>query len=705
MDATQKRDNHTPSCSVCQRRKVKCDRVYPCAACTKSGLECVFPEPGTHGKRKRRNTGHQTATQDGSTNSRPSYTDRATTTATIGSFREPANDISSPASTSSQGAGTSTARLVSEGGGYRYVNNHLWNAISTDPHASNGSPTVSPEDAKPSPGGRSGHGIYEEPTRPEDASTGRNLIFGGSGPGHPGSFQAPASQIVFLWQAFQGNVDPVMKISHAPSVQNIVLGQIGNQVLPPNEQALVYAIYMIAVVSLTNEQCGESLGESRNGLLQKYRAATEAALSAAGFITSTDIMVLQALIYYLSALRSLGEIQLVWSLLGIAIRIAGTLGLARDGTSLGLSPFDTEMRRRLWWGLVYFDGRMAELVGQDGDLMGSSFDAGAPSNLNDSDLFPTMTRLPEARRGPSDACYLQARVLSITVARSLQSITGPSGTWHRLHDASMPTAEKLEIMRRIEQRYSEEIIEPCDPTVPLQWLSINTAKTFSTKLRLISKIPIVDLDKDWEDADGFSENAFILSMDLLQIQLNLWCEPSVQPWRWHWQAHFQWYALVTLLRQTRLRRSGRGASRAWTLIRKVFDIIIPSLETGPKKSLLLEGIHSLLNAAKRQQELPDQKPLSSNSDQKLPLMTGQAVQSPAPAFTPTNGHGAHPPAFAPQSHSMPMPGMTMHQQMPPPGMFGQPFIDNFEDPVLGGLDLTAIDWVEFDRLASELSQQ
>ena len=63
----------------------------------------------------------------------------------------------------------------------------------------------------------------------------------------------------------------------------------------------------------------------------------------------------------------------------------------------------------------------------------------------------------------------------------------------------MTTNEKLEIMQRIEQRYNEEIIEPCDATVPLQYMAINTARTFATKLRLIARIPIVDLDREWED--------------------------------------------------------------------------------------------------------------------------------------------------------------------------------------------------------------
>ena len=37
-----RRDNTTPSCVVCQQRKVKCDRIFPCTACTKSSRECTY---------------------------------------------------------------------------------------------------------------------------------------------------------------------------------------------------------------------------------------------------------------------------------------------------------------------------------------------------------------------------------------------------------------------------------------------------------------------------------------------------------------------------------------------------------------------------------------------------------------------------------------------------------------------------------------
>ncbi|CAK4031910.1 transcriptional regulatory [Lecanosticta acicola] len=706
----RKRDNHTPSCAVCQRRKVKCDRVFPCAACTKSGLECHFPPPGRHGKRARRNTIYQPANQEpahgrqyhGPHASDPLTTDRPLSIGHSSGIRT-SSELPSPESTHS--AGTTTARLVSDGGGYRYVNNHLWSAISTDTNVGNsGSPATSPENRRPgsATGSRSGRAGNEDAERPDGNSNRRSFVFGdGHSRAQSGAedIQFPATHIIFLWQTYLANVDPVMKITHAPTVQHILLGQIGKPSIPANDRALVYAIYFISVVSLTDDKCRENLSESRDDLIRKYRDVTEVALSAAGFITSTDIMVLSALILYLAALRSLGEVQTVWSLFGLAIRIAGTIGLPHDGSSFGLSPFEIEMRRRLWWGIVYFDGRMAELVGQDGDLMGNDYEAQSPANLNDSDLFPTMARLPDSRRGPTEAIYLQARILSVTVARSLQSITGPQGTWHRLQEATMSTSEKLEIMQRIEQRYNEEILEPCDPTVPLQWLSIHTARTFSTKLRLIARIPIVDLEGEWESADGFSENAFLLSMDLLQLQVDLWCEPMVQQWRWHWQAHFQWYALVCLLRQTRLRQAGSGISRAWTLIQKVFQIIIPTLELGPRKSLLLDGIHSLLSAAKRHQDHP-----AMSDDDARPMLEQQQLQQTtlpmAPKFNPMNGFST---GYGSRPHSALLPEMG-NSQVPTPPSFGRSGGEEHGDPVLG-FDLDAIDWVEFDRLASELCQQ
>lgn len=43
-----------PSCILCRKRKVKCDRKYPCSNCIKANAECIFREsiPARHHKRR-----------------------------------------------------------------------------------------------------------------------------------------------------------------------------------------------------------------------------------------------------------------------------------------------------------------------------------------------------------------------------------------------------------------------------------------------------------------------------------------------------------------------------------------------------------------------------------------------------------------------------------------------------------------------------
>lgn len=41
------------SCITCRRRKVKCNKSFPCSNCTKAGSECVFPAPGRAPRRPR----------------------------------------------------------------------------------------------------------------------------------------------------------------------------------------------------------------------------------------------------------------------------------------------------------------------------------------------------------------------------------------------------------------------------------------------------------------------------------------------------------------------------------------------------------------------------------------------------------------------------------------------------------------------------
>ena len=42
------------SCVTCRRRKVRCDKRYPCSNCQKAHIDCIFPAPGRAPRKPRK---------------------------------------------------------------------------------------------------------------------------------------------------------------------------------------------------------------------------------------------------------------------------------------------------------------------------------------------------------------------------------------------------------------------------------------------------------------------------------------------------------------------------------------------------------------------------------------------------------------------------------------------------------------------------
>lgn len=127
-----------------------------------------------------------------------------------------------------------------------------------------------------------------------------NLIFGHQGLDTTAMLHPSAVQTFRLWQVFLSNVHPLTKIVHGPSMQEEILKALpAPSGMEASMEALLFSIYLIAVVSLTEEECRTLLDEPRGKHLARYRYATEAALSRVDFLRSTDLRVLQAFTLYL----------------------------------------------------------------------------------------------------------------------------------------------------------------------------------------------------------------------------------------------------------------------------------------------------------------------------------------------------------------------------------------------------------------------
>lgn len=381
----------------------------------------------------------------------------------------------------------------------------------------------------------------------------------------------PADHIHMMWHTFAKNVDPLHKMVHIPTLQLALDKASANiEQVPVGFEALMFAIYTLAVLSLTEDKCSEVFQESRSALLDSYMAATKVALSRAGFMSTTSIIVLQALALHIIAIRDVCDPRAMWALTGTALRIADGMGLRIDGALLGLSPFEAEIRRRIWWQLKVHDFRAAELAGQAKfrDFKINETTPKKPANINDSDLYPTISHAPAESTKPTGMMWCALRADMATFAHEQMS---------RLHNKgrSEPTSEeyaasddlqsKDQFIKQMEDMIETKYLRFCDPTQPLHFMTLLGARHALNLIRFMAHHP-----RRWDKLEHVpgSEHEFVwnTAIQLLEQINMLQSSPQLQCYSWNTPYYIQWHAVLHILDTLRAEPLRSDAEDAWGLI-------------------------------------------------------------------------------------------------------------------------------------------
>lgn len=110
-------------------------------------------------------------------------------------------------------------------------------------------------------------------------------------------------QIFCLWQICLENVNSLVRLFHVPTMQQLIIEASSNLVhISPGMEALMFAIYLSAVMSLQEDECQKLMGEPAPVLIQRFSLSTQQALVNARFLKSVDIFTLQAFVLFLVSL-------------------------------------------------------------------------------------------------------------------------------------------------------------------------------------------------------------------------------------------------------------------------------------------------------------------------------------------------------------------------------------------------------------------
>jgi hypothetical protein len=178
--------------------------------------------------------------------------------------------------------------LVLEKGRSRYLENGLWTSLQTE--------FREPKDILDESSDEEVSGGSYDGSPSQIATDGASLVTGvHSTPNKLLSLHPNSVQIFKLWQSYLKNINPLVKICHAPTTQQLILDASDNlNALPRHVEALLFAIYCITIESLEDSECLSILGESKGRATQRFRQGAQHALTNANFLRSSSVMLLQA---------------------------------------------------------------------------------------------------------------------------------------------------------------------------------------------------------------------------------------------------------------------------------------------------------------------------------------------------------------------------------------------------------------------------
>ncbi|KAG5745043.1 hypothetical protein H9Q70_012268 [Fusarium xylarioides] len=627
------------TCIHCRHRRVKCDRQFPqCSNCIRSEVNCIYPPGrGRAPKRPKRSLA-------------PQLSERLSRLESIiGQFGAAARENQDTPQSAQDSEGHSFkqdfSRLkVDESKSY-YVNNALWVTLSNENYVIF---LLSLQVKTLATGLQSLHPTAA--TSPSSPQLGLNAaIFGYRAIASPLYHYHPSlQQAVTLFAAFSENVAPLVRIFHMPTLTRIYWDAIASLgTVDKHTETLLFTIHYSAVISLNSEQCLNILDETREAALERYRFAVEQALAQGNLLSTQSMTMLQAAVLFLSALPNEDDSRAAWALTSLVFHIARTMGLHRDGTIFGLKPFETELRRRLWWQICIIDSRSSEYHCNEPIAQGFITDTKPPLHINDVDLSPEMVEPPAER-------WDHATDMTLTLVRCEAIQTGLK--LGRMRHKQNKTSNDGELESRLRDKY----LPICDTSVPFQLLSSAVAQIILGRFWLITQYSVVSREKD---VDGKSTNTqfpptpntagqlenkvrdelFQTSIKILEVSGMLLTSKEIIQFTWYSKTHIQWGAMAFVLSELCARPQSPQCDQAWDCITTVYEgWKVDESRQDETRLALWRPIKRLMAKARYIKEMQQTTPgRSSNAGRKVqgrdPVLyspsPGLFSQYPTPAYS------------------------------------------------------------------------
>lgn len=225
------------------------------------------------------------------------------------------------------------------------------------------------------------------------------------------------------------------------------------------------------------------------------------------------------------------------------------------------------MRRRLWWCISANDGRVAE----DHSITVNSFDPSTniefPSNVNDSQLYPDMTEVPENRGRWTEMSLPLIMKEHCLARRRLYQVIPPFAN-------SIPSeAVRKEIVGKTIAHCEEEYFKFFNPIIPVQRAATLMGRAVLAKLEFVSRLQWLSMANQNTTRGLLSDDETLAeACQILEYGTQIQSDELLRNYRWIVEVYPQYHVLLYVVWRLCVLPTGPSVDRAWSLVEKSFDV-------------------------------------------------------------------------------------------------------------------------------------
>lgn len=344
--------------------------------------------------------------------------------------------------------------------------------------------------------------------------------------------------------------------------------------------------------------------------------------------------------------------------------------------SVTRTPFQTELRRRLWHQIRFVDMYTSLDRGSESLVSVGTFDTPKPKNTNDADFDESSTTIPDHEAGFTDMFYSHLAYDATALSQRLTSPdTKPGGdTWQ----------QRVELAQKFKDTVQEKYLKYCDDSIPFQRFLRNVSRAMTASMFIRAVRPMA---KHVSSVPPRVDSPYVLkiAMDSLKASEDLQKDPETEQWRW--MVWVGWHALAIALAGLCSIRDTELANQAWVYVEQAYARASRHIADS-RNGMLWRPVEKLYKKASAFRD-HGVTPQSVSPPQSNPSQAPATMMYPD-QFSTTMG----------QPITQTMPG-----SMPTSGLMNPPMDINFATDPMANFDTANVDmnWMDFQQILEDMS--